>query len=333
MNEREKQILYTIISHYIKTGESVGSRTIEKKYDIGVSSATIRNAMADLEDKGLISKVHTSSGRVPTQDGYKMYIDELMYTIEKEHSDEDVNSYIELKTKQLGIIIKKITELIAKSSNNTAVSLEPSVEKHKLKKVELVYVNPKRTFVVAVTDLGIVKTANLNLSNYTTENTLKDLSHYINKLITDNMYTYTLLELKEVLNKIGYLDEGFSNQNILKLHIANETSLLLHLDNLVTGIKFIEDKTTLKGILKDIVENKNFKPYEINVMFGSDLGLEELKNLSFIFSIYEYENERGVISIIGSERMNYKENISLLNYANDILKQSLLDTYNIKLLR
>lgn len=111
MNEREKQILNTIINHYIKTGESVGSRTIEKKYDIGVSSATIRNAMADLEDKGLIYKMHTSSGRVPTEKGYRTYIDELMDD-EKDDGYNDINSYIKLKSKQIGLILENITELL-----------------------------------------------------------------------------------------------------------------------------------------------------------------------------------------------------------------------------
>ena len=98
MNEREKQILYTIIYHYIKTGESVGSRTIEKKYDIGVSSATIRNAMADLEDKGLIYKVHTSSGRVPTEKGYKLYVDKLMDDLE--YDEEPDIEFMKLKSSQ-----------------------------------------------------------------------------------------------------------------------------------------------------------------------------------------------------------------------------------------
>lgn len=332
MNEREKQILYTIISHYIKTGESVGSRTIEKKYDIGVSSATIRNTMADLEDKGLIEKVHTSSGRIPTENGYKLYIDNIMDLLEEQNKEQDVNSYFELKTKQLGIIVKKVTELVAKSTNSTVISLEPSVEKHSLKKVEMVYVNEKRAFVVAITDLGIVKTANLNFNNYTTENTLKELSEYINRSINENVQSYTLPDLKLILSNIGYLDDGFSSKNISKLHIANETSMLLYTEDLINGINFIEDKNNFKNILKNIISNNKFKPYEVNVQFGSDLQIPELNNLSLLFSIYEYENEKGIICIVGSRRMNYKENIAILKYANDVLRQSLMSTYNIKLL-
>ena len=98
MNDREQLILNAIIKHYLEFGESVGSRTLEKKYDIGVSSATIRNTMADLEDKGLIVKIHTSSGRIPTSEAYKLYIDELV----------KIRVYLrKLKQKYLRHIIKK----------------------------------------------------------------------------------------------------------------------------------------------------------------------------------------------------------------------------------
>lgn len=330
MNDREKQILYTIIAHYIKTGESVGSRTIEKKYDVGVSSATIRNTMADLEDKGLIEKVHTSSGRVPTRDGYKLYIDDIMtYTSYSEYSD-CFDSISEFKSKQLSSIVKTITELLAKSSNNTVITLEPSVEKNKLKKLEMVYVNENRVFVVAVTDSGVVRTANLLLKNYTTEYTIKELNQYINGIIKNN--GYSLVELKQVLSNIGKLDDGFESENTTKLHIANETSLLLHIDNLETSLKFIEDKENFKNILKSIIDNDKFSPYEVNVIFGADLEIKELKNFSLVFTKFDYEGELGAICILGSTRMDYKENISKLQYANEILIKSLSYMQGIKLL-
>ena len=331
MNDREKQILYTIISHYIKTGESVGSRTIEKKYDIGVSSATIRNAMADLEDKGFIHKTHTSSGRIPTEEGYKIYIDEIMGNTCIENPDE-INSYIKLKSKQIGLILENITEMLGKISGLTSISLEPSIEKHKINKIEIVYINEKRAFIVAVTELGIVKTANLNLHSITTENILKELSAYINNMIISNNYTYTLKELKNFLEKIGELDSGFSIKNDSKLRIANESNLLLHSDNLIESIKFLDDKENLKNLFKDIVSNENFNPYEVNVLFGTNLGIEEFKNFVFIFSIYEYEGERGIISIIGPHRMKYRENIQVISYISDILKQSLNNNMILKLL-
>ena len=228
MNEREKQILNTIINHYIKTGESVGSRTIEKKYDIGVSSATIRNAMADLEDKGLIYKMHTSSGRVPTEKGYRTYIDELMDD-EKDDGYNDINSYIKLKSKQIGLILENITELLSKISKHTAVSLEPSVEKHKIKKIDMIHVNDRRAYVVAVTDLDIVKAANINLYNITSEKVLKEATRYVNNLIISNNYSYTLQDLKNFLEKVGELDTGFSEMILNSVYLMNLISYFIQM--------------------------------------------------------------------------------------------------------
>lgn len=331
MNEREKQILYTIISHYIKTGESVGSRTIEKKYDIGVSSATIRNAMADLEDMGFIHKTHTSSGRIPTEEGYKVYIDEIMESYDEVNPNE-INSYIKFKSKQIGFIMENITEMLSKISETTVVSLEPSIEKHKINKIEIIFINEKRAYIVAVTELGIVKTANINFFNITTEKVLKELTKYINELIISNNYTYTLNELKMFLEKIGELDNGFSSKNDAKLRISNESKMLLHSDNIVETIKYMDNKNNIKELFKDIVSSDKYKTYEVNVIFGANLNIEELRNFVFIFFIYEYEGEKGLVSLIGPHRMNYKENIQYLSYIIDVLKQSLNNNMVIKLL-
>lgn len=332
MNEREKQILYTIISHYIKTGESVGSRTIEKKYDIGVSSATIRNAMADLEDKGLIYKMHTSSGRVPTEQGYKIYIDELMEELQNTNY-KDINSYLKLKSKQLGLILENVTDLLSKISKQMAVSLEPSVENHKIRKLELIHINDKRAYVVAVTDLGIVKTANLNLYNLTSEHVLNKASKYVNDLINSNNYSYRLQDLVNFLQNVGELDAGFSDKNDSKLCVSNESNLLLYSDNFMETIKFLDNKENLKQLFKNIANNEEYDPYEVNIIFGKDIGIESLNSCVIIFSIYEVDGERGLIALVGSQRMNYRENIQLMSYITDILKQAINSTVVLKLER
>lgn len=112
----------------------------------------------------------------------------------------------------------------------------------------------------------------------------------------------------------------------------NESSMLLHSNNLISGIKYIENKENFKNILKNLVEDKNYEPYTINVLFGSNLGIEELSNYVLMFSIYEYEGERAIICIIGPHRMNYLENINIFSYMNEMLKQSLANTTMMKLI-
>lgn len=328
MKEREKQILYTIINHYIKTGESVGSRTIEKKYDFGVSSATIRNVMADLEDMGLISKTHTSSGRVPTEEGYKIYIDELID--EKQNNLDDNIEYINIKNNQLSRIIKGINEMLAKLTKSTSIALEPGIEKHILKKVDIIPINLKKVFVVAITNLDIVKTAYVDLYNYTTEDVLKKASEHINECIDKN--EYTLDNLRLFLERVGEIDDGFSSKNISNLYLSNESAMLLHSTDIMESIHFLEDKENIQIFLNSIVKDKKIIPYDVKVIFGKDLGIPALYNYVMMFSIYEYEGERGIISIIGPHRMDYRNNINLFNYINEVLKQSLNDPSMMKLL-
>ncbi|WP_277287315.1 heat-inducible transcriptional repressor HrcA [Sneathia sanguinegens] len=329
MNEREKQILYTIIYHYIKTGESVGSRTIEKKYDIGVSSATIRNAMADLEDKGLIYKVHTSSGRVPTEKGYKLYVDKLMDDLE--YDEEPDIEFMKLKSSQIGVVLENITDLLSKVSKHTAVSLEPSIDKHKVRRLELIHIDGKRAFVVVVTDLNIVKTANLCLYNITNAQVLKDVAKYFNRLVMSGNYTYSLNDVKQFLEKIGELDSGLSDKNDSKLYVSNESNMLLYAQDLVKSINFIENKTNMKNMFRKLVEDEKYTPYEVNVVFGSELKEDCLKDSVLIFSIYEYDGERGLIALICPQRMKYRENIQLLSYVSEMLKQAINSTIVLKL--
>jgi len=142
MNEREQLILKAIIKHYLEFGESVGSRTLEKKYSIGVSSATIRNTMADLEDKGLIAKTHTSSGRIPTSEGYKLYVEELIKIrdISTEAKAKVVEAYNK-KMNQIDMIFEETSRLLSKISKYAGVVLEPTIRQEGIRKVQLVHIN------------------------------------------------------------------------------------------------------------------------------------------------------------------------------------------------
>lgn len=254
---------------------------------------------------------------MPTIQGYKIYIDDI-----KENSNNDIKdqNHLRFRNKHLGIILDNINEMLSKLSGVMAVSLEPSVENHRLRKVELIWINPKKAFVVCVTDLGIVKTANLNLFNYTSCEVLEKVSEFVNLYIENSSYNYSIEDLKDFLEKVGELDEGLSNKNDCKINISNKTSLLLYSDDLQETISFLESDDNIKSIFKVFVKDTKYIPYDINILFGSDLEIPELQNYSLIFTIYEYENERGVVGIIGPNRMDYKENIEIFKYITNILK-------------
>ncbi len=135
VNDREKLVLSAIIDFYLISGETIGSRTLVKKYNIDLCSATIRNVMSDLEDMGFISKTHTSSGRIPTDKGYKFYLDELLKIekISREERDR-IDSVYENKMRELDAVLKRTSMLLSKLTNYVGIVIEPTQKKEEIKK-------------------------------------------------------------------------------------------------------------------------------------------------------------------------------------------------------
>ena len=174
MNEREQLILKAVIKHYLDFGESVGSRTLEKKYNIGVSSATIRNTMADLEDKGLIVKTHTSSGRIPTSEGYRLYVEELLKIrdISQEEKAKVFETYNK-KINQIDAIFEETSRLLSKISQYAGVVLEPSIRQESIRKVQFVHINDTNVLAVVVMNTFLTKSLNIYLENPVSEKEIK----------------------------------------------------------------------------------------------------------------------------------------------------------------
>ena len=169
---REQKILASIIDFHLKSGESVGSRTLAKLYDINLSPATIRNVMSDLEEFGYIEKVHSSSGRAPTNKGYKFYIDSLLEI--QRISQRELLAIRKMKNLELSNSAK----LLASMTSHTSFALEPNILRERLDKVELVYIN-SRSFLAVVVTGSSVKTKHITLTREIKEEDLRNLSFYL----------------------------------------------------------------------------------------------------------------------------------------------------------
>ena len=187
LNDREKQILGAIIDYYLDSGETIGSRTLVKKYDLDISSATVRNAMADLEDMGYIMKTHTSSGRVPTDIGYKFYLNELLKIREiTKNEKEKIELAYERKMNELDGILEHTSRLLSKLTSYTSIVFEPTTDFEKVKKVQLVHVNNYSVMCVIVLDNSGVKTRKLHLDASINEEELFVIQKEITKRINEN---------------------------------------------------------------------------------------------------------------------------------------------------
>ena len=331
MNERDQLRLKAIIKHYLEFGESVGSRTLEKKYSIGVSSATIRNTMADLEDKGLIAKTHTSSGRIPTSEGYKLYVEELIKIrdISTEAKAKVVEAYNK-KMNQIDMIFEETSRLLSKISKYAGVVLEPTIRQEGIRKVQLVHINDTNIMAVIIMDSFLTKNLNIFLENPLKEQEVQNINVILNEEIRKSP-NFTLSDLEKFLmNTDLFVPEDFQEDKILnegKLFfeggsnlIENNTSDVM---KIIDRVKFFNNPEDMKQIFLQFIQTNQFKDGEVNVIFGEDLDIAGLEDFSFVFSVYTMGDAKGIMGVIGPKRMEYSETVGLVEYVSEEVKQLL----------
>ena len=332
MNDRERLILKAIIKHYLEFGESVGSRTLEKKYSIGVSSATIRNTMADLEDKGLIVKTHTSSGRIPTSEGYRIYVEELIKI--REISTEAKAKVIEAynkKMNQIDKIFEETSRLLSKMSQYAGVVLEPVIRQEGVKKVKLIHINNMNILVVAVMDSFLTKSFNMFLENPMNEEEVEDIDILLNEKIKNSPKAFTLSDLEEFfINKDLLMPEELKEEQVInegELFFEGGTNLLesnvSDVMKVIDRVKLFNNPEDMRHIFSQFIKTDQYKDGEVNVIFGEDLEIAGLEDFSFVFSVYTMGDAKGIMGVIGPKRMEYSKTVGLVEYVSEEVKQLL----------
>lgn len=331
MNEREQLILKAIIKHYLEFGESVGSRTLEKKYNIGVSSATIRNTMADLEDKGLISKTHTSSGRIPTSEGYRLYVEELIKIrdISQEEKAKVLQAYNK-RMNQIDMIFEETSRLLSKISQYAGVVLEPAIKQEGIRKVQLVHINDTTILAVIVMDSYLTKNLSVYLETPLNEEGVENINRFLNEKIREKE-VFTLSDLGEFFtNTELFVPEGFQEYKGVdegKLFFEGGSNLLegnvSDVMKIIDRVKLFNNPKDLRAVFSQFIQREQYKDGEVNVIFGEDLNIPGLEDFSFVFSVYTLGNAKGVMGVIGPKRMEYSRTVGLVEYVSEEVKQLL----------
>ena len=312
MNDREREVFRIIVSHYLNNGESVGSRTLEKKYNMGVSSATIRNVMSDLETMGLITKTHTSSGRIPTIEGYRKYIEEVVPSsdLEDEVKDRIFMSY-QKRINETDQIFRETVEMLSNISETMAIAIEPSSDLEIVKKVQFIKITDSNIYVVVVLKNNIIKTSVLTVNSYMTEDNIENLNQYMRNLLETTHKTFTLRELEIFLNNIGSSDLEIDKRYTFgdnKVFVDGMDYLLkndIDFDKLLDVMKTINNKNEVKEIFKTLAKSVEYDVSSTNVIFGEDIGLSKFEDYSFIFRCYEFGDDKGIIGLIAPTRVDY----------------------------
>ncbi|HEY5524923.1 MAG TPA: heat-inducible transcriptional repressor HrcA [Clostridium sp.] len=338
---RKIKILAAIINDYISTGEPVGSRTIAKKYNLGVGSATIRNEMSDLEDLGYLEQPHTSSGRIPSSKGYRLYVDSLMEKALLSTEEElHIKKYIiDCAMLEVDKIVKQASTLLSELTNLTCIVQTSSVMRSYIKSVQLLKVDGHNLVSVIVTDNGAIKNHRIKVSKMPSIEELVE----INNVINGRLRNLSIDEINlEIINNVkrdlkGYDDlfnaivpalyDTLKAENSSEIFMEGTTNIFNYPEyNDINNAKEILNLLYNKDYVIELVEPNG----ELSIKIGDENYLPEAKNCSVISAEYSFGGKPlGTIGLIGPRRINYSRVIAIMGQVmkelNETLKNQGLD--------
>ena len=325
MDERKMRILQAIIDDYILTGIPVGSRTISKKYDMGLSSATIRNEMSDLEELGFLDQPHVSAGRVPSAKAYRLYVDTLLETGKiPDTADETVRSHFAGRARQMEDVIDHAAQVISSLTHYTAVVLSPKGTQPRIRTVQLVPVSADTALVVIVTDQGMVRDSVIRIGGQMDSDTL----YAISRTLTAELRNATLAEACERMPLIadrisgndrmlqelyGFLNEGQTAPRRGHMAVGGTSNMLAYpeysdVDKARNFLSLMETRDKLA----DIIRGSGGMSFTVRI--GPETGVPEMADCSIVTAAYSTRGgQQGTIGVIGPTRMQYSRVLSILN--------------------
>ena len=336
LDDRKKTILQTIIKTYLETGEPVGSRTISKYTDLNLSSATIRNEMADLEDLGYIIQPHTSAGRIPSDKGYRWYVDMLME--EKEQEVTEMREQMLQKADKMDQILKQAAKVLASSTNYATMVSAPTYNRNKLKFIQLSQVDENQIIAVIVMEGNIIKNKIVTVEETLNNETLLKLNMLLNTTLTgmsiEEINLGMIVRLKEQAGNhsevIGDVLDAVATtiqvDNDMEIYTSGATNVFKYPElsdsqSAQEIINAFEEKQMLQEIVTQTLSKE--ENHGIQVYIGNEAPVQSMKDCSVVTATYELgEGMQGTIGIIGPKRMDY-ENVmktlkTLMNELDEI---------------
>ncbi len=330
LDERKVKILEAIISNYLATAEPVGSRTISKNYDLGISPATIRNEMSDLEDLGFIVQPHTSAGRIPSDKGYRLYVDMLMNEEKLQMVKlEQVNSLI-ASANRIENLLMEIANVLAERTHLTAVVSKPRYERSSVKKLSLILVDKRKVLAVIVTDGNITSNFIFDIEHDIKKRQLDAIAVLLNDKLTglevEQINLPLIEDLKsvvgqhvEVVNKVlEAIFKSVKNREGTDIYTSGTINVLKKpefrdFEKASSLIEAFEKKDSLRELLLSAEHDDYEEGNRITVKIGSENGIEAMKECSLITTSYHINGKPlGKIGVIGPKRMDYENVIKSL---------------------
>jgi len=327
LTERKLKILQAIVGDFIHSAEPVGSRTISKKYDMGISAATIRNEMSDLEEMGFLTHPHTSAGRIPSDKAYRLYVNDLMQRYElPEEAKRAIESEISFSMNELDKTLKHASKILSRLTNLTAFAMTPRQDENVLKYINILPVDERTVVLMIVAESGKITNTALKLNTPYDPETLELLS----KVMTHNYRGRSLSSLltldiiKDIENDVSALANVA--QNILPTFMTTLENMLdvdLYIDGLenIFSIPEYNDINKAKGFMNMVSRKQDLTNLLMNrdsgviVTIGTENDDETLKDCSLITATYCIDGKCvGKLGVVGPTRMKYDEVTSIVEY-------------------
>lgn len=333
LDERKITILKAIIKTYLETGEPVGSRTISKYTDLKLSSATIRNEMSDLEEMGYILQPHTSAGRIPSDKGYRFYVDQIMQ--EKEQEVTEVKELMIQRVDRVELVLKKLAQLLAANTNYAALISGPQYHRNKLKFIQLSMMDDRKLLIVTVVEGNLIKNTMVDVPRNISREELLNLNILLNSalngLTIEEINLDVISRLKEQAGAhSGLVDTVLTevarairaDEEDLQIYTSGATNIFKYPelsdgDRASELLKAFEQKDVLQELITDV--NEVSDETGIQVYIGNETPVQTMKDCSVVTANYDLgEGIRGTIGIIGPKRMDYEK---VLGTLKNLMKQ------------
>ena len=338
LDERKIKILDAIIRNYLETGEPVGSRTISKYTDLNLSSATIRNEMADLEEMGYIVQPHTSAGRIPSDQGYRFYVDRMMK--EKDREVSEMKEFVIEKTQKMEKVLKQVAKLLATNTNYATMVTAPAYQHNKVKFIQLSQIDAHQILAVVVMSNNIVKNHVIPVEEGLDNETLLKLNILLNTALNglslQEINLGTIARLKEqagihsqvVSDVMDALAQALSENEDLQIYTSGATNILKYpeltdSEHATQLLAAFEEKEQLLSLVNETLSDDHSET-GIQVYIGNEAPIQTMKDCSVVTATYELgDGVKGTIGIIGPKRMDYENVMDNLKHLRSQLDQVL----------
>jgi len=341
LTDRERQVLEAVVRTYVASAEPAGSRTVSRAYSLGVSAATVRNTMSDLEEKGYLFHPHTSAGRIPTDLAYRFFVDRLMEPhslseVERESLEREVGL---AGTSAIERLVMQATRALSLISNELGVAMAPRLEDAILERLELIQVSSSKVLLIATIRGGVVRTVYVDLAIEVPQETLLQVTVALNERLAGSSFQEIRRTLSERLRGAAQGEAGEMLINIFvqsgaelfdlrtldtgQLHLGH-TSVLAAQPEFETGerLKGLIELTEQRDLLTEAVGNRQHGG-RIKITIGGENDSSILSDFTLVTAEYRVGDLKGVIGVIGPTRMPYEKVVTIVDYTSTLVSRVL----------